>query len=196
MADNNVKLQLPKLELQLMQSRIIGDSPLICHAWSAKAKKAMLDKQMKKAKQAKTLRKTRRPMSTKASIPPRRRLRLPCRRVQVRHGRRLPLCRRHEDDRSARRVPHPSAKWSRSSECRRRARTWCESRWAPPTFAIAASSKSGLRSFTIQFNANVISAEQIVNLLTLAGFGVGVGEWRPERNGSFGRFHVATEETA
>lgn len=44
----------------------------------------------------------------------------------------------------------------------------------------------------IRFNASVLSAEQITNLFNMAGFGVGVGEWRPERSGSFGMFHVAT----
>jgi hypothetical protein len=29
---------LPKLNIQTMKLRIIGDSPLICHAWSKKAK--------------------------------------------------------------------------------------------------------------------------------------------------------------
>jgi len=32
-----------------MKLTLIGDSPLITHQWSAKAKKMMLDKQMKKA---------------------------------------------------------------------------------------------------------------------------------------------------
>lgn len=32
---------------------LVGDAPLIVHAWSAKAKQEILDKQMKKAKQAK-----------------------------------------------------------------------------------------------------------------------------------------------
>lgn len=43
----------------------------------------------------------------------------------------------------------------------------------------------------IVFNESVISIEQIVNLLRVAGFSVGVFEWRPERNGQSGRFDVA-----
>jgi hypothetical protein len=46
----------------------------------------------------------------------------------------------------------------------------------------------------VKHNANVMSAEQILNLFSTAGFAVGVGEWRPERDGQFGRFHVATAE--
>lgn len=42
----------------------------------------------------------------------------------------------------------------------------------------------------IKFNASLISAEQLLNMLEAAGFGCGIGEWRPERNGSFGMFHV------
>src|SRR3546814_12646621 len=33
----------------------------------------------------------------------------------------------------------------------------------------------------IKFNASVISAEQIANLLSTAGFAIGIGEWRPDR---------------
>ncbi len=45
----------------------------------------------------------------------------------------------------------------------------------------------------IRFNARVLSCDQIVNLLNTAGFGVGVGEWRPEKNGPYGCFHVGTD---
>ncbi len=45
---------------------------------------------------------------------------------------------------------------------------------------------------TLQYNASVLSSEQVVNLLNLAGFGVGIGEWRPEKDGDFGRFEVET----
>jgi hypothetical protein len=43
----------------------------------------------------------------------------------------------------------------------------------------------------VQFNAGVMSAEQVINLFEAGGFGVGVGEWRPEKDGVNGRFHVA-----
>jgi hypothetical protein len=36
-----------------------------------------------------------------------------------------------------------------------------------------------------------MSAEQVLNLFNTAGFACGVGEWRPERDGSNGRFRVA-----
>jgi hypothetical protein len=45
---------------------------------------------------------------------------------------------------------------------------------------------------TIRYNASVINLSQIANLLNNAGFSVGVGEWRVEKNGNFGMFHVGT----
>ena len=48
-------------------------------------------------------------------------------------------------------------------------------------------------SFVVEYNPDLIRPEDIVNLLNLAGFGVGIGEWRPQRNGDFGRFEVKGE---
>lgn len=45
-------VELKKINRQKAVIKIVGDSPLIVHAWSAKAKKEILDKQMKKAKTA------------------------------------------------------------------------------------------------------------------------------------------------
>lgn len=46
-------------------------------------------------------------------------------------------------------------------------------------------------TLTIRYNARVLTPEQLANLLNTAGFAVGVGEWRAERDGSFGMFEVA-----
>lgn len=42
----------------------------------------------------------------------------------------------------------------------------------------------------VQFNAQAISDEQLLLLFQGAGFSVGVGEWRPERNGQYGTFKL------
>lgn len=43
----------------------------------------------------------------------------------------------------------------------------------------------------IQYNAGVITKEQLANMFNMGGFAVGVGEWRPEKSGAFGMYHVA-----
>jgi hypothetical protein len=42
----------------------------------------------------------------------------------------------------------------------------------------------------IRFNRDVLSEEQLINLVEIAGFAVGVGDWRPEKSGSMGMFEV------
>ena len=43
----------------------------------------------------------------------------------------------------------------------------------------------------ISYNVNgPITIEQIVNLINLGGFTCGIGEWRPEKDGSFGTYVV------
>lgn len=50
-------------------------------------------------------------------------------------------------------------------------------------------------TFEVQFNADMLTPADIFNLINLAGFGVGINEWRPEKGGEYGRFRVkATEE--
>ena len=49
-------------------------------------------------------------------------------------------------------------------------------------------------NLTISYNANsAYSLEKIVNIINAGGYVCGVGEWRPERDGQNGMFHVAAE---
>ena len=43
---------------------------------------------------------------------------------------------------------------------------------------------------TLVFDNAMLSAKDILNLANRAGFGVGIGDWRPEKGGEFGRFEV------
>lgn len=44
---------------------------------------------------------------------------------------------------------------------------------------------------TIEYNENGnISIEDIINCINAGGYSVGIGEWRPEKDGEYGRFHV------
>jgi hypothetical protein len=53
--------------------------------------------------------------------------------------------------------------------------------------------KKWMCEITVNFDASMLSAEQVYNLFNRAGFAVGVGERRPEKEGAgYGRFHVAT----
>lgn len=46
---------------------------------------------------------------------------------------------------------------------------------------------------TVSFNRNgPVTLEQIINLINLGGYTVGIGEWRPEKDGMNGMFHVMT----
>jgi hypothetical protein len=42
----------------------------------------------------------------------------------------------------------------------------------------------------IEYDAEFLNPNDIVNLIERAGFGVGICEWRPEKGGEFGRFRV------
>lgn len=191
-----VGIEIPKLNLATLQVLLVGDSPLICHAWSHKAKQAMLDKQMKKAKQAKEAKDPQKDfeeslyklpggggygfpaVAFKAAMVGACRFVDGMKMTEARGafhilGELIPI----DGEPTMREDMVRIAMGTADIRHRGEFKTW----------------KAML---SISYNQSAISAEQIVNLLNVAGFGVGVGEWRPERDGSYGRFHVATEQEA
>ena len=48
--------------------------------------------------------------------------------------------------------------------------------------------------FRVKYNANgQYDLENIINIINAGGVICGVGEWRPERDGQFGMYHVVTK---
>lgn len=47
-------------------------------------------------------------------------------------------------------------------------------------------------TLNIRYNHSVLSLAQIANLFNVAGFSIGIGEHRPQRDGQWGMFHVVS----
>jgi hypothetical protein len=45
-----------------------------------------------------------------------------------------------------------------------------------------------------EIDRDLLNEQDIVNLVNRAGFSVGIGEWRPEKGGEYGRFQFDTSE--
>lgn len=205
----DLAIELPTLNIQMMEVTIIGDEPLIVHAWSQKSKLEMLSKQMKKARPTKEakdpmqdFRDSLYPMPdggygfpavgfkaaavtactstggvTKVSA--RQAFHILGEGVDV-EGAFPGTLKRESLVRVLGGEPRMREDMTRVgmgvADLRYRGEFWP---WSA--------------KLLVRFNANVLSAEQILNLLNTAGFGVGCGEWRPERDGMSGMFHVANE---
>lgn len=61
----------------------------------------------------------------------------------------------------------------------------------PADLRYRAEYKKWSGELLLEFNDNgVFTLEQVMNMIDLGGFSCGIGEWRPDKNGMFGRYHV------
>lgn len=203
-AKQSTAIELPPLALETVEIPLIGTAPLIVHAWSEKALRQMADKQQKKAGKAREAKNPRAdfigslyPLSDLATDASDEEL------EAMRFG-----------------LPSIAFKSAAVTACTSTgAITKVAARQAfhvlgemveiigPPPAMREDVCRVGMGTadlryrgqfdpwgvrIKVQLNTAVISAEQVVNLFNLAGFAVGVAEWRPERDGGYGRFRVAS----
>lgn len=177
--------------IQTVEVTIVGDSPLVTHQWSEKAKKEMRDKQTKAAKGGKTAKDPERDYrESMYEIAPGK-YGFPA--VALKAAM-VTACTSIDGMTKvmARQSFHvqgemfdilcPDGPTMRedmvrigmgTADIRYRGQFWP---WSARV--------------SIRYNAGVISEAQLINLINTAGFGVGIGEWRPEKNGQFGLFHA------
>lgn len=186
------RLELPEFQLRTFSLKLVGDSPLICHAWSKKAKLEMLNKQMKKAKSAKEAKNPEQDYHDSLYHMDGGKYGFPSIAFKAAA---VDAC-SHVDGitkveaRGAFHIngdmveligePHPREDMVRigmgTADIRYRGEF---DPWAA--------------EIPIRYNASVLSDEQIIHLFNIAGFAIGIGEWRPQKDGMFGLFHVARE---
>jgi len=187
-----VQIELPKLNLQTMQVTLIGDSPLICHAWSKKAKQEMLDKQMKKAKQQRAAKDPEQDYKDSLYTHPEGGYGFPA--VAFKAAA-VDACSHiaNMTKVEARGAFHINCELVKIQGKPTPREDMVKIAMGTADIRYRGEFKDWKCSFILRYNANVINPEQILNLFNTAGFAIGVGEWRPQRDGSFGMFHVATK---
>lgn len=188
-------IEIPALNIRTMELTIVGDSPLVVHRWGEKAKAMITQKQQKKAKQAKE---ARNPTAEFEEAL----YRLPngggfgwpsiglkaaavnaCSHID---GMTKVVARGafHIDGELVK-IDSPNPPVMREDMVRIGMGV-ADIRYRPEFNPWSIT-------FTVKYNTDLVSPEQIANLFNVAGFGVGIGENRPQKNGSWGRFHVATD---
>lgn len=188
--------ELQPIKVETAAIKIKGQSPLIMHRWSEKAKQEMLDKQMKK-----TVKKEPKSPEEQYESSVYRfedgSIGFPAdafKQCMVRGAKHIGLvmtdartsffvhgdyCER--DDRELVRIE--GAVQPREDMVRLNGQV-ADIRYRGQVVEWSATLR-------ISYNANMTSLDHLVNMLQAGGYGVGVGEWRPEKKGSFGRFEIA-----
>ena len=188
-ASTAVVVEVPRINVRQMQVTLIGDSALISHRWSDKAKKEMLDKQQLKAKQAKGAKDPERDYRESLYAHPEGGHGFPC--VAFKAAA-VSACRFTDGIKmtEARGAFHVNGELARIEGEASMREDMVRIGMGTADIRYRGEFRDWRTTLTITYNADVFSQAQIVNLFNLAGFGVGVGEWRPEKDGSYGRFHV------
>lgn len=195
-------IELPKLQIAHAQITLVGDSPLISHAWSDKAIQMMLDKQMKKAKGAKEAKNPWNDfLDSLYWISPRPK-KLPEESSLKGYKFGMPAvafkaaavnaC-SHIDGVTkvqARGAFHIDGELVHIYGIPTMRKDMVRIAMGTADIRFRGEFKTWTATLDINYNTNVLSLEQIVNLFNTAGYGIGIGEWRPEKDGSYGRFHV------
>lgn len=186
-------IEVPRIRVQQMQVTIIGDSPLIVHKWSEKAKKEMLDKQMKTAKPGKRAKDPQQDYEDSLYRLEDGGYGFPC--VGFKSAA-VSACRFVDGLKmtEARGAFHVVGELARIEGVPRMREDMCRVGQGTADIRYRGEFRDWRTNLTISYDADVISPGQIMNLFNRAGFGVGVGEWRPEKEGPYGRFHVATDQ--
>lgn len=216
-SDLNVIVKLPKLRIQTLKLKLIGDMPLIIHAWSEKAIKMMLAKQCKEAEAG---REAKNPVEDfKGSLyylPDGSGFGIPTvmlKACMVTAAPDVDLAmtemRRafHIDGELIRLIAEPVKAPITEWDSKYREEIKFEHDHGASMRMDMVRLESGVADIRfrgqfvnwsiepeIKYNESVVSYEQLVNLANVAGFGVGLGEMRPfskkAKAGQYGRFHV------
>jgi hypothetical protein len=191
---------LPKLDIRTIKIGIVGDSPLIVHRWSEKAIRQMLSKQMGTAtagQEKKDPERDYRDSLYVISAAPKGKpfeegtfgfptIAFKCAAVEACTS----LGKNVVTKVAARQAFHVVGELARIVGKPRMREDMVRVGMGTADIRYRGEFPEWRTELTIRYNARLLSDEQVMNLFNTAGFAVGIGEWRSERDGGFGLFHV------
>lgn len=204
--DSIVDVIIPQIDTKIFKVKIVGDSPLLMHAWSEKAKKQMLDVQTKAATKGKAAKDpwddyvnsmywlTEKPEDPTEEDVANATFGFPAvafKECALDAGYQQGVIAKKTTARGAFTIlgefavidGHPRMREDMVKVGGMTKVADIRYRGEFPEWST---------TLTIKFNPRAITAEQIVNLLNYGGFCNGVGEWRQSKGGYHGSFHVET----
>lgn len=179
---------IPSISLRTVEVTLAGDSPLIMHKWSKKAKEEMLAKQMKAATKGKEAKDPQRDYEESIYYHPDGGYGFPS--VAFKAAA-VSACRFADAKMTfARGAFHIDGEMAHIEGEPQMREDMVRVGMGVADIRYRAEFSEWRAVFRMTYNTRALSEEQILNLFNLAGFGVGVGEWRPEKDGPYGRFHI------
>lgn len=219
-----VNIQIPAIKINYANLRIVGDSPLISHAWDEKAKRMILDKQLKKATAGKDIRRpavefanslywlTEKPdfdamtdedaqkafnekiATSKFGFPA---TAFKAAAIDGGFQQGVLATRAGTGDlakTTVRGAMHIIGEYVEIEGVPVPREDMVRVGQGGADLRFRAEFKTWSATLNIRYNVNAVSLEQIINLFNIGGFAVGVGDWRPAKDGTFGTFHVEFKE--
>ena len=208
-------VEIKPLDIKRVNIRIVGDTPLIVHAWSEKAKKEILDKQMKvtktKGKDArdpyddfiqslywlngKPEKST--PEAFEEAVKNGAKWGFPTNSIKQAGNSAAYRLGWVKNQMALRTAYFITSEYGELAEIKG---SIPEIREDSVKIGMGTSDlryrgefKDWYMDLQLEYNASGdITLEQIMNIINVGGYGCGLGEWRPERDGINGRYHVDT----
>lgn len=205
-------VMLPTLNIQHLVLRIVGDTPLISHAWSEKAKLMILNKQTKKATAGREIRRpavefadslywlTEKPnldgltdeqaQKKIIAILPKSKFGFPTTAFKAAAIDAAFQQNVVSKKTTLRGAIHIIGEFVEIEGTPTPREDMVKIGMGTADLRYRAEFKIWAANLAIKYNANVVSPEQIATIFNFGGFANGLGEWRPSRNGTYGTFHV------
>lgn len=215
MAKKDEIIEIKPLDIQRLNIRIVGDSPLIVHGWSDKAKKMMLATQMKETKtKAKNIREPyddfiqslywlegkpeeSSPKAFEDAVKNGAKFGFPVGAIKQAANSAAYRLGWVKNQMQLRGAYFLSTEYGEMFEIKGSVPEMREDMvkigMGTADLRYRGEFKNWYADMTLEYNASgSMTLEQIMNCINAGGYTCGLGEWRPEKDGTFGKFHVET----